>query len=384
MVILLVSYFLHNTTYAKEIRYKNTQDCSIYLNQINKLNEIIEGIPDDVDKEYRTVSDSAKAYIVSDRTRKLSKDKNTLINEYNKCEQFICKDSKIELSKLYNASYNYIEPLFKNDTISYNLRELKKINNNYEKHLNVADKIEWCLATYTYHEWYYYAKWVEYEYSNKYKTAIDFYKKSIEYTKKNTWEDYLSDSIYKQVVKRVNNLSKNKNIVWFCGVKSYLNNDWNCVCEELNEWKDISNSKNLDCKMKSDIEKWIKTLQEQNEQNQTCWINEYYYIPTKDDLLYDLWPTCSCKDWYDKVPGATTCTLYSTYKPTNKDKTIIEKLEYKITIINNKKPKQLNKLKKQLEIVLPKIDKNSRKYYLLNEIYEIVLFMNMDLISSLK
>ena len=52
-------------------------------NQIDSLNKTIKGIRKDVDKEYPTLSASAKVSVIADRTERLNDSKNTLINGYN-------------------------------------------------------------------------------------------------------------------------------------------------------------------------------------------------------------------------------------------------------------------------------------------------------------
>tara|TARA_R110000751_G_scaffold295292_1_gene403469 strand:+ start:3001 stop:3786 length:786 start_codon:yes stop_codon:yes gene_type:complete len=52
-------------------------------NKINGYSDTIEGIEDDVKKQYPTLSGSAQAKIIADRSKAINRLKNTAINEYN-------------------------------------------------------------------------------------------------------------------------------------------------------------------------------------------------------------------------------------------------------------------------------------------------------------
>lgn len=290
-----------------------------------------------------------------------------------------CTNAREQLSEIYKKSFPHLTGLENNDTISYHLRELKKLNNNYSKYLNIANDIEWCLTTYTYQEWYSYNKWIEYEYSNKFDLAIIEYKKSLNYTKKEVWNDYLSDNVYINTVDRINNISRKENIIWLCGIKSYQNESWSCKCEEYHEWKYPNLDDNFECKLKDEIQEWIKEIQNKQEEVNQCWINEYYHVPTEEDLLYDFGPSCNCKEWYDKVPGSDKCSIESKYVPTKKDILIHNTLNKKIKKIYDQTPDKMLKLIPKLEQILPKLNKNSQKYYLINGLHSTITLLEFGI-----
>lgn len=290
-----------------------------------------------------------------------------------------CVNAHVELGKVYNETNSHLTALENNDSIQYNLRELKKYNKDFSKYLNIANSIEWCLETYTYYEWYSYNKWIEYEFSNKPDLAIIEYKKSLNYTKKELWDKYLNDKIYINTVNRINNISINSNIVWLCWIKSYLNQTWDCKCIENHEWKYPSIENNYECKLINESQESIKDIQNNSENIKQCWLNEYYNIPSKDDILYDLWPSCDCKKWYNKIPGTNDCTLESKYIPTKKDELIIESINKNITNIYNNTPSEVLELIPRIEKILQKFDKNSRQYYIFYALYSKITLLEMGI-----
>lgn len=276
-----------------------------------------------------------------------------------------CSKARNELSELYIQSTKYLNNIIKRDTLSYNLRELKKLTTKYKTNLDIANGIFSCLIWYTYQEWYNYQKWIYSEYSNKYKEAIYFYKEALNYTKKELWDNINNNATYKDLVNRINYLSKNYNLVWLCWLNSLPTSDWKCSCNTWYTWVDYNDSKNMDCKKKVIVKENIST---------TCWVNEYYYTPTEDDYFYDLWSYCTCNQWYDKVPWTTLCTLASTYIPTLKDKALANKFKKIISKLALNNFSKLEELEKKIIKLFPKINKNSRVYYLLNWLYSNISF----------
>lgn len=149
-----------------DIKSKYSSNINYYKSLISELENNIISLKNE---KQQKINDIKKNY--KNNTSYTNTNNTETIKSNSSTECLLAREN---LSNLYKESINNIK----------NKNKLEEITPEYKKYLNIAEWISWCLVTYTYQEWYYYNEWIIEEYNWNNQKAIEYFNKTLDYTKK--------------------------------------------------------------------------------------------------------------------------------------------------------------------------------------------------------